>query len=225
MKEYLKKRLTGTDIFLIAVNIVPVLGVWFDEWSATQAFFVYCLESVIVGLYNVLMMLIATQFRKKDFWETGNGGGVMVSGYGFIVFFIVHYGFFVFLQMSIFLSTVGFKDAPGVFDFVIHARRYLPVQAQWLLLLFIVSNGVLVLKGFMLTGDYKTTSLSKLMFTPYVRVFVQQFCVILGSFFLTFGAGKIFILIFVCIKMFFEMLFDYDRMLNEKVMPSFKSGK
>jgi len=52
------------------------------------------------------------------------------------------------------------------------------------------------------------------MFEPYIRIFVQQFVVILGSMFLTFGAGKIFILIFVAAKIFFELFINYNRLLD-----------
>ena len=51
------------------------------------------------------------------------------------------------------------------------------------------------------------------MFEPYLRIFVQQFVVIIGSFFLTFGAGKIFILVFVLVKIFFELFVNFNRLL------------
>jgi len=216
LKQFLKRRLTYSDILLILVNLVPVFGVWFNEWSPTEAFLVYCLESVVVGLYNVLAMLIVTQFKKKDIWQNG-GAEFMVSGYGFIAFFIVHYGFFVFLQMGIFLTVAKINGSPGVFELLFHIKKYLPVNVQWLLLLFIIGNGLAMVKGFIISGDYKTTSLGVLMFSPYARVFIQQFCVILGSLFLSFGWGKVFIIIFVVIKIFFEMLFDYERIIRESV--------
>ena len=65
-----------------------------------------------------------------------------------------------------------------------------------------------------------------LMFQPYGRIFIQQVTVILGSMFLIFGAGKIFILVFAAIKMFFEVFVNYDAILN-KTMEDLKktSGK
>jgi hypothetical protein len=55
--------------------------------------------------------------------------------------------------------------------------------------------------------------MGRLMFEPYIRIFVQQFVVILGSMFLGFGANKIFILIFVITKIFFELFANFDRLL------------
>lgn len=219
MKRLLKRRLTYTDIFLILVNAVPVIGVWFDDWGAADVFIVYCLESVIAGLYNVLMMLLTTWVKKKDVWTNG-GSETIVSGYGFIIFFIIHYGFFIWIQMGLFLGISGYKNhafsPEDVFSFFIHLRQNIPVQVQWLLLLFIASNGLLVIKNFVLTGAYKTASLGTLMFAPYARIFVQQFCVIIGGFFLQFGAGKIFILVFFLVKAFFETILDYEKMITAK---------
>ncbi len=223
LKQFLKRRLTYTDIFLILVNLVPVGGVWFGNWNAAGIFIVYCLESVIAGLYNVLMMFITTQFKKRDVWQNGSKT-TMVSGYGFIAFFIVHYSFFVWIQTGMFLGFSKYKnDSFGpetVFIFFAHLRQNIPVQAQWVLLLFIVSNGLIMLKGFILTRVYKTASLGTLMFAPYARIFVQQFCVIAGGFFLQFGAGDIFILIFACVKIFFETVLDYDRIIAESAKSS-----
>jgi hypothetical protein len=66
---------------------------------------------------------------------------------------------------------------------------------------------------FFLSGNYKTISMGRLMFEPYMRIFVQQFVVILGSIFITFGAGKVFILVFVIAKIFFELFVNFNRFL------------
>lgn len=53
----------------------------------------------------------------------------------------------------------------------------------------------------------------KLMFQPYGRIIVQQFVVIVGSMFLGFGAGKIFILVLAVIKIYFEVYINFDRII------------
>ena len=63
----------------------------------------------------------------------------------------------------------------------------------------------------------------QLMFQPYGRIFIQQVTVILGSMFLSFGAGKIFIIIFAAVKIFFEVFVNYDGILN-KAMEENKEG-
>src|SRR5436190_14648108 len=102
-----KRKLTPGDYLLILVNLVPLYGVWFEGWSAAQVFLVYCLETVIIGIINVLKMACVTLFVKKtDVWENG-GSFTMQSGWFFIFFFIIHYGFFVFVQTQIFFAVSG----------------------------------------------------------------------------------------------------------------------
>ena len=55
------------------------------------------------------------------------------------------------------------------------------------------------------------------MFQPYMRIFVQQVTVILGSMFLVFGAGKIFILVFALVKIMFDVYVNYERAMNKAI--------
>ena len=89
-----KRKLTIPDFLLILVNLIPLYGVWFEGWDAKEIFIVYCLETVIIGVVNVVKMACITIFvRKKDVWESNSN--TMQSGWFFIFFFIIHYGFFV----------------------------------------------------------------------------------------------------------------------------------
>jgi hypothetical protein len=218
MKKLLKQQLTLGDFLLIATNLIPIWGVWFKGWDAKMMFLVYCFESIIIGIYNFFQLWLTTLVKKKDVWEN-NGTSSIVSGYVFMFFFLAHYGFFVFIQMTIFLNIVNLKnESAGVFDFVLHFYKYMPSYALWLLLLFAITYGFIVLKEFVFTGVYKTIDMGALMFAPYGRIFVQQFVVILGSFILLFSTGgKIFILIFVLVKIFFELLLDYKKIITEAV--------
>lgn len=100
-----KRRLTIDDYLLIVVNLIPLFGVWFYNWDARHVFLVYCMETVIIGLINVIKMACVTLFvRKADVWEN-KGSSTMQSGWFFIIFFILHYGIFVFVQTQIFFGA------------------------------------------------------------------------------------------------------------------------
>ncbi len=217
MKKLLKKRLSVYDVFMLCINIMPIYGVWFQGWNATEVFLVYCLETIIIGGFNVLKMLLTTIVKKKDVWTNG-GQQSNVSGLFFIFFFIVHYGIFVTVQMTIFfqMADLTFTRAQptGVFDLVINFPRYVSPAIHWLMIGFIVSYGFLVLKDYVLSGRFKTASLGVVMFEPYPRIIVQQLVVIIGGFFMALGAGKIFILVFVLIKTFFTVALDYEGMMS-----------
>lgn len=207
----MKRKFSTGDIFTILINLVPLWGVWFNGWDPKQMFLIYCAESIIVGLFNILKMLIVTQVKKKDVWDENSGAEV--SGYFFIFFFIVHYGFFVSLQLMFFFGSSKIIDVSN------------PLQALWalpsamdgytkaLLWGFVGIYALRMIIEFIFSGEFRTISLGRLMFSPYMRIFVQQFVVIIGGFMLTFGAGKIFMLVFVTVKIFFEVIINYERVL------------
>jgi hypothetical protein len=210
----LKRRLTINDYLLIVINLIPLYGVWFLGWDAKRIFVVYAMETVIVGIINVLKMSFITLFvKKKDVWEN-NGGSSMQSGWLFVLFFIAHYGFFVFVQTQIFFKVCNFlPDRSLLFNYG-KIPSILGDDGKLVLLIFILYYTLQSFFIFFNKGTYKNISMGRLMFEPYIRIFTQQVIVILGSMFLTFGAAKFFILIFVVVKIFFELFFNYERLLS-----------
>jgi len=209
----LKFRLTPSNILPIVLNLVPLFGVWFLGWDAAQIFLVYALETVIIGVVNVLKMATVTIFVKPiDTWENA-GSKSMQSGWFFIFFFIIHYGFFVFVQTQIFFGVSGIIKDGSLFGKYAQVPAALGEDGTFLLISFIVYHLVQAYLGFIRTGEYKRISMGRLMFQPYIRIFVQQFVVILGSMFLSFGLGKIFIVILVGVTIFFEVFLDLGQML------------
>lgn len=214
----LKKKLSQSDYFIISANLLPVLGVFVWDWSPLEVFMVYALETIIAGLFTLIKLGIVTVFRKTDNWY--NAGKITrQSGLFFMLFFLLHYGMFVAIQTGLFVqvSGIGKKFHTGFFDFFIHWPQYIGKDAWYMLAGFAISYGFNLVWNFLQTGQYKTISMMQLMFQPYGRIFIQQVTVILGSMFLSFGAGKIFILIFAGIKIFFEVFVNYDGILNKAI--------
>ncbi len=210
-----KKLNIGSAVLLI-VNLIPLFGVWFQGWDPRQMFLVYCMETIIIGGYNILKMLLVTFYKKEDEWEYNNGK-TMVSGIFFIVFFIFHYGLFVFIQTAMFTAISGLSTYSefGPLTFLGSLFSYLTFDTKIVLYFFIIMYGIRMVTDFVITGKYKQASLGVLMFQPYIRIFIQQFVVIIGSIFLSFGAGRIFMLVFVCIKVYFEIFIDEEKFLQK----------
>ena len=207
-----KLKISESDILLIIVNLIPIYGVWFEGWDPKQMFLVYCLESIILGCFNVIKMAIVTFVKKKENWETGDKPIAKVNGIFFILFFMVHYGMFVFIQTSIFAGVSGLDQTThGPFSFFIHIPYLLSPEAQLMLLIFIGAYGLRMMMDFILSGTYKTISLGELMFQPYGRILIQQVVVIFGSMFLAFGAAKVFMLIFIAVKLFFDLFIHLEK--------------
>ena len=214
----IKKQLTRAEYFIIAANLIPVYGVLFEKWSAKEVFLVYCLETIIVGIFNLIKMGIVTSIRKTDIWYNGPTRSQQ-HGLFFMLFFLIHYGMFVAIQMGIFFGVSGMAPDGGinVFSFFYKWPQLLTNDAYYMLAGFIISYGFNMIYNFILTGQYRTVSLIQLMFQPYIRIFIQQFTVIVGSIFLSFGAGAVFIIIFAAIKIFFEAFVDYEGILNKQM--------
>lgn len=211
-----KKKLTQSDYLLIAANLVPVYGVLFLGWSAKEVFIVYCLETIIIGFFTLLKLAITGVIKKNDVWQY-QGSVTKKPFWVFMLFFLVHYGMFVAIQMSLFfaVSGIGKSNDITLLNFINKWPQLITQETYIMLGVFIVSYAFKNITEFILSGEYRTASLAYLMFQPYGRIFIQQVTVLLGSIFLGFGAGKIFIVIFAGIKIFFELLVDYDNIIRK----------
>ena len=129
--------------------------------------------------------------------------------------------------MGLFFAVSGIGEEHGItfFNFFSKWPSLLTSDAYIMLGVFIVSYGIRLATDFILTGDYKTSSLGYLMFQPYGRIFIQQVTVIVGSMFLSFGAGKIFIFLFALIKIFFEVFIDFDLLSRKAAKGELKSDE
>ena len=223
----IKRTLTQSDYFLIAANLLPVAGALFFNWNAKEIFLVYCLETIIIGILNLVKMGIVTAVRKTDTWYS-QGRSTKQSGFLFMFFFLMHYGIFVAVQMGIFFGASGIGDGTNItlFNFFYKWPQLITSDSIIMLAAFAISYGFKMIYDFTRSGEYKTIPMMLLMFQPYGRIFIQQFAVIIGSIFLSFGAGKIFIIVFAGVKIFFEVYIDFDSIL-EKAMTGVKkeSGK
>lgn len=202
---FFKKKLTIAEFYLILVNLVPLFGVWFYGWDANRIFLFYCLETILIGIFNVFKMLTVIFWGKEvapeNKYDYPNFFRIFM-----VIFFIFHYGFFVFIQTQIFfaISNVMESRSFGVsYEKVWHS---LGAEGHLLLGLFASYYLLDFISNFINNGKYKTAVLEEQMFLPYVRIFVQQFVVIAGGIFLMFKANSLFILVFIGIKIIFEIL-------------------
>jgi len=216
------RKLTKADYLLIATNLIPVYGVFFLGWNPVEAFIVYALETLIIGVITNLKLLVATIYKGHDTWY--NGEHVQeVSGFFFMLFFTIHFGLFAAIQTTIFSNVAEIiPPGKGMMYFFFHFYEYINQEIGFMLAAFVVSYLAESFVPFMVRGEYKTIPMIRLMFQPYGRIFVQQVTVIAGSMFLVSGWGKGFILVFALVKIIFSVLFNYGALL-EKAMADMKS--
>jgi hypothetical protein len=212
-----KRKLTQGDILLILANLIPVYGVWFLGWSAVEVFIVYAMETLIVGMLTLLKMAVATLHRYKHTWYN-RGTTTRVSGLFFMVFFTLHYGLFAAVQSTIFSQSAEIvPPGKGTMHFFFHWYEYINKDIAAMLSAFVVGYLAKSFIPFIVSGEYKTVPMMKLMFQPYGRIFIQQITVIIGSMFLSFGFGKGFILVFAMVKILFDIYVNFENIINKSM--------
>src|SRR6185503_7941074 len=100
---------------------------------------------------------IVTAYRKKDDWYN-QGTKTRVSGLFFMLFFLMHYGIFVAVQMGIFFSVSGVGDYYHInfFNFFFKWPLILSTDSLIMLAAIFIGYGFSMLRGFIFTKQYKT---------------------------------------------------------------------
>jgi hypothetical protein len=173
--------LTPSVVALIAANLLPVYGVLFMGWDTFAIVFLFWLENVIVGAFNVLRIICA---RPGD--PVGCAGKL-----GAIPFFCVHYGIFCAVHGVFVFALFGHGayeprglPTPGFIWNAISAE-HLTIPA----LALAGSHGFSFLFNYIGNGEYRTARIKKLFGQPYARVVVLHIAIIFGGF-LTMALGS-----------------------------------
>ncbi len=199
-------------IILLAVNIYPIIGVLFFHWDYFIIVFLYIIETFIIGLVNILKMAKAEGslssenikqlgIKTSDIPETKkmeeNEGCLK---FFLIPFFLVHYNIFVIVQgIFLFILTSTFDNK----DF--HLNNFMNLEFIFSIIFLLYSHLYSFQSNYIKNKEYKNTSIMILMFSPYKRIFIQQFTVIFGAFLIILTQAPIFFLI---ILIFAKTIFD-----------------
>lgn len=214
-----KGKINIPNLIFILVNLVPVIGVLAEGWDPLRVFLFYCLETILVGLFHVVKMVIIfvmNQPRHSDFPTSRIGlFGLFLF---FVVFFIFHYGIFVFVQTSMFFGISGlYKGSLLGLTNPETLKNLIGNEGMLMLAIFIAYYSLQTIREASAFSLNKTGDLAKLMFQPYGRVLVQQFALIFGGMFLAFKWGTVFIVIFVLTRIYLEVFGNFGGLLNNAV--------
>ena len=174
---------TLPQVALLLANLIPIFGVLYLDWDVGSIIVLYWAENLVIGFYTILKMLV-----------TGGIGAL-----GRILFFCVHYGMFAAIHGIVVLKLT--EDAglgpvqelatswPGplvliekLYHLVLNILSIAQQEILWVLLAMLLSHGVSFLLLFIGQGEYRETTVTKLMRAPYKRVAVLHVAVILGAF-------------------------------------------
>lgn len=191
MKKFLnllKQRDPLSTIALIGANLIPFAGIFLFDWDVRYIVLLYWIENLIVGFYNIIKMLILRMDQKA-----AQAGKLFV-----IPFFCIHYGGFCavhgFFLMHFFKIGTGsspFDTADPwwgplvflqlLFSVVTKIWASRPPEMIWAVIGLTISHGISFTENYIIGGEYRNTSLNKLMQRPYKRILIMHLAILAGG--------------------------------------------
>jgi len=204
-------------IFILGANSIPVTGVIFLNWNPYMILFIYWGESLIIGLFNLLKMIISGSVENGRFSSSG-----FKDSSGLCIFFTIHYGLFmlvhgIFIFVFMLLSlSMEIERNGGAFDpfsavnFLLPGSMtvidFLESEFSAVIALFL-SHLISFYLYFIKSGEYNHTNAETYMMHPYKRIIIMQMTIIFGAFALFVSGFKsaVFIIVWIGVKILFDL--------------------
>lgn len=167
------RRLPPSALALIAVNAVPLAGVFFLDWRVFDILALFWIENLAIGLVNVLRMA-AVGIKTAQF-----GAFIMIP------FFCVHYGMFCFVHGSFVVAFFGRDAGVAASDGFDPLSLFLSVISRdgilWSSAGLLLSHLFSFFANFLIRGEYRQADFKKLMADPYGRVIILHLTILAGG--------------------------------------------
>ena len=181
-------QMTLSVAALVAVNLIPLVGVFFFEWDIGPILLLYWSENLVVGGYNMLKILVRPAEHPM----------VYLGRLFPIAFFCFHYGAFcgvhgffllAFLESNGVDNILSGSDWPFFLVFVqilvetIYAVWSLHRDVlTWPLVALVISHGVSFTQNFWGKREFENATTEQLMQQPYKRIVLLHVAIIAGGF-------------------------------------------
>ncbi|MDP5107165.1 MAG: DUF6498-containing protein [Polaribacter sp.] len=191
---------TPQNAFIWLSSIYLLFLLYIGKASPLSILFVYFLETLIIGVFNALKMYCAIKFTKS-------------TGYVMILFFLFHYGFFVAIQ-SIFGFALFSFDDNSIFKEPFHIIENYGIilnleDMKYVLPAIVLTHLNKFFLDFIKNKKYVLFSVNEIMTKPYLRIFVQQFVVIISFFFMVVGkAGVIAAVLLILFRLIIDLMME-----------------
>lgn len=213
---------TQQNVYIWLSSIYLLFLLYLGKITPITILFVYFLETIIIGLFNALKMFWSIRF-----------GNHKTGGYGLIFFFLFHYGFFIGVQ-SIFGFALFQMDSSSIFKEPFQIVKNYGIilgleEMKYALPAIIFTHVGNFFSDFLKNKKYQKFLPTEIMFKPYVRIFIQQFVVILAFFFMVIGnAGVLAAILLILFRLFVDLFFEAikeNSLLLEKISKKLANEK
>ena len=185
--------LTPSAVALVAANLVPVYSVLFFGWDVFVVVFLFWLENVVVGIFNVLRIICA---------QPADPVGCVAKAFG-VPFFCFHYGMFTAIH-GVFVFALFGGEAHVPEGLPTPAFVWHEVTGRHLVIPFLAlaaSHAFSFAYNYIGKGEYRTANIGQLFIRPYGRVVVLHVAIIGGGFvIMLLGAPVLGLLLLVLLK-------------------------
>ncbi|MCU0392308.1 MAG: DUF6498-containing protein [Thermoflexibacter sp.] len=189
---------------ILLANLLLIIDYQTHWVTAMMIIIAYWLQSVIIGFFHFLRILLLKQFNTENF--TLNGEAVSPNSkinIGMAFFFAVHYGIF---HVALLLFTpfifMNLKEKDKT-DSYISQLSFIPIQYLYhiALIFFFVSQLLLFFKHLRM-DKINPPNIGTMMFTPYPRIIPFFLSVLAGA---HINGGSAF-LIFLIVKLIVDLI-------------------
>ncbi len=211
-----------TNLYAWTNILLLIVLVAIGKIDASTILFGYFLESIIIGVFNAVKM-----------YRCNSTGDNTKNKLFLIGFFLFHYGFFIAVQSIFLFAIFGISDNSLIkepFNLITNYKTVLALEGMNIMLLVLAVGQVFKYYfDFIVPKKYEQFTTSEIMFKPYARIFIQQFVVIIGGFFIIFSVAPILtaillILIRSLIDFFFVAIRE-NSVLLDRIVDKMYDGK
>ncbi|MEM9599845.1 MAG: DUF6498-containing protein [Pseudomonadota bacterium] len=168
-------------LFLISVNLIPLIGVTLFGWDVGFLMLLYWLETIVIGVFNIPKLITSIGERGTTPLWASMAGNLFLTA-----FFCVHYGGF---NFGHYMFLQSFFDLPAINTEILIVLAGLSLSHVFSLIV-----------NWFGKAEYKTAHVNEQMFKPYIRVVVMHVTIIFGGVFATMGGGFLTLALLVALK-------------------------
>lgn len=194
-----KKYLMPSTVVLVVSNLMVLYGLLFLGWGVFAMIFLFWLENLIIGAFNVLKMAI-NRPSEPALWA---------AKLFMIPFFIVHYGMFTAVHGLFVLELFGPEPVKKMVHSPFELEPYFYVIEHghfgYMLAFLVFSHAFSFVVNYIMKDEYETTSIAGLMGAPYGRVVVLHLTILFGGFLLLWlGSPLVGLVLLLGLKIVFD---------------------
>lgn len=169
-------------LWVLASNLIPVIGVALYGWAALPLMVFYWIENVVIGGFNILKILVSGFTKSR---------ALAVAAVFLSAFFVFHYGLFTFVHGIFVFAMFSMSDvvhagldpnaAPDDVLTNVAALVNADSDLYWSVVALVAVQAGWFVFHWLLFGHWRTASPITQMYEPYGRIFVLHMTIIVAT--------------------------------------------